>query len=247
MHGIWRRRGWLTAGALIAASVLGWTSLAIAKSVSSIKLTGPSSNKIGQSFAIKMSGYAAAPANRVVAGEQTSTAKVCAGKYTTEYPRNDYYPAFGDTVGKNKRFKGLTVAFSAQVPGKHALCAYVINSSTYKTYAHAEITWTNHPVTGGHLQPSPVGSGQCQAQAWADGSVTAQIAIENTTCTVAKSVEAGAHLSKGAPYSKAGFACKATAEGPGSPWSSAWAGTYYAYSCSMGAAQVAFTWGTHYT
>ncbi len=194
-----------------------------------------------------MSGYAAAPANRIVAGEQTSTAKTCAGKYTTEYPRNDYYPAFGDTVGKKKRFKGLTVAFSAQVPGKHALCAYVINSSTYKTYAHAEITWTNHPVTGGHLEPSPVGSGQCHAQSWTDGSVTAQIAIENTNCTVAKSVEAGAHFAKGAAYSQAGFACKATAEGPGSPWSSAWAGTYYAYSCSMGAAQVAFTWGTHYT
>jgi hypothetical protein len=33
----------------------------------------------------------------------------------------------------------------------------------------------------------------------------------------------------------------------GSPWSSAWGGTYYAYLCKDGSAQVAFNWGTDYT
>jgi len=52
---------------------------------------------------------------------------------------------------------------------------------------------------------------------------------------------------RGAPYASDGCSCTATAEGPGSAWSSAWGGTYYAYSCADGSEQVAFNWGTDYT
>ena len=241
-------RGRIAAGVIaLTAGVVA--SAAIAAAGSSIKLSGHATNTIGQSFSIKMSGYAAAPANRVVAGEQTSVALKCAAKFTAENPRSDYYGSFVKTVGKNKRFKNLSVNFSAVVPGTHALCAYVISSTTFKTYASAEFKWTNEAATGpgGTLEPAQVGHGQCQATKYADGSVTGQIAIENTTCTVASPVEAAADGAKGAPYTAAGFSCKATQEGAGSQWASSWTGTYFAYSCKSGSEQVAFNWGLHYS
>jgi hypothetical protein len=236
-------------GVAVTVAALAFASVAVAKQHSSIKLSGSHTNHIGQSFSIKMSGFAASPANDVVAGEQTSISSPCAKSYSSEKGRSDYFPAFAQAVHKNKRFKNLAAPFSAQVPGTHALCAYVISSKTFKTYAHAEFKWTNKPSTptGGTLKPAPVGSGQCPAQAYSDGSVTAQIAVSNATCTTALMVEAGADTARGAPYSSDGFSCAATTEGSGSPWSSAWGGTYYAYSCADGSAQVAFNWGTDYT
>jgi predicted RNA polymerase sigma factor len=47
-------------------------------------------------------------------------------------------------------------------------------------------------------------------------------------------------------YNADGFHCTATAEGAGSEWASDWSGTFYAYDCVAGAAQVAFNWGPHY-
>jgi hypothetical protein len=102
--------------------------------------------------------------------------------------------------------------------------------------------------TGHHLLPSPVGEGMCQAQEFADHSVQAQLAVYQTTCTVAtETLGPAADHAAGAPFSVGGFACKATAEGAGSPWASAWGGTYYAYTCANGSAQAAFNWGRDYT
>ncbi len=88
----------------------------------------------------------------------------------------------------------------------------------------------------------------CQARSFADGSVQAQIAVYNTTCALATAtLGPGADHAQGAPYTVAGFVCKATVEGAGSPWAGAWGGTYYAYTCAAGSAQAAFNWGRHYT
>ena len=91
------------------------------------------------------------------------------------------------------------------------------------------------------------GQGMCQAQAFADGSVQAQIAVYQTTCSEATAVLGpAADHAHGGPYSAAGFACEATVEGPGSQWAAAWGGTYFAYSCAKGTAQAAFNWGRTY-
>jgi hypothetical protein len=98
----------------------------------------------------------------------------------------------------------------------------------------------------GPLQPSPLGQGMCQAQRFADGSVQAQIAVYQATCTVATgTLGPAADHAAGSPFTAGGLACKATAEGAGSPWSAAWTGAYYAYSCANGSAQAAFNWGRH--
>lgn len=107
--------------------------------------------------------------------------------------------------------------------------------------------WLNLDPSSGPLQPAPVGSGQCQAEGFSDGSVYGQIAVSNTTCSVAATVAQDADLAQGAPYTSDGFPCTATAEGAGSPWASAWGGTCYAYSCADGSEQVAFNSGTEYT
>ena len=100
---------------------------------------------------------------------------------------------------------------------------------------------------GGALLPSPLGNGQCQAQEFSDHSVQAQIAVDGANCTQADAVGMGADKAKGAAYSADGFTCKATAEGAGSEWATAWTGTYYAYNCKARAEQVAFNWGPHYS
>ncbi|MGC1184408.1 MAG: hypothetical protein WBA31_04545 [Candidatus Dormiibacterota bacterium] len=101
--------------------------------------------------------------------------------------------------------------------------------------------------TSGRLQPAPVGYAQCDAQRFQDNSVAAQIAVADTTCATAATVEKQADTAQGDPYSLSGFSCTATSEGAGSTWASAWGGTYYAYSCRGGSSQVAFNWGTDYT
>jgi hypothetical protein len=115
------------------------------------------------------------------------------------------------------------------------------------TYAGSRATTTTVPRSSdGHLLPSPVGSGQCQASD-KDGSVDAQVAISGVGCSVAESVMGGAFAAKGASYRRDGFSCTATTEGPNSSWSGAWGGTYHAYDCTDGAQQIAFNWGTDYT
>ncbi|HVA93109.1 MAG TPA: hypothetical protein VNL71_25090 [Chloroflexota bacterium] len=101
---------------------------------------------------------------------------------------------------------------------------------------------------GHHLLPSVLGQGMCQARSFADGSVQAQIAVYNTTCTIAAgTLGLAADRAHGGPYTAGGYICKATVEGAGSLWVAAWSGAYYAYSCAHAGAQAAFNWGRHYT
>jgi hypothetical protein len=99
----------------------------------------------------------------------------------------------------------------------------------------------------GHLQPPPVGEGQCAAARFPDGSIYAQVGTSDASCTQQALVAAGADRAAGKSYHEDGFACVGTKEGPGSKWASAWGGTYYDYSCQDGLAQVAFNWGRDYT
>jgi hypothetical protein len=106
-------------------------------------------------------------------------------------------------------------------------------------------TASSVPASGA-LQPAALGEGQCDAGQADGGSTYAQIAISGTTCDVAAMVGPPSGSAAGGSYSINGFSCTATQEGSGSPWASAWGGTYYAYSCKDGAEQVAFNWGSHY-
>ena len=105
---------------------------------------------------------------------------------------------------------------------------------------------TDHFGPGHRLLPSPLGDGQCEYQEFSDGSYQAQIAVYEANCTAADETGLGAPPADGRAYNADGFRCTATAEGAGSEWASAWSGTYYAYDCVAGAAQVAFNWGPHY-
>jgi hypothetical protein len=128
---------------------------------------------------------------------------------------------------------------------KAATAQVAFNWGTH--YNTSGVSSSSGESSTGTLAPSPLGEGQCQAQEFADHSVQAQIAVSEANCTQADAVGIGANKAKGAAYSADGFACKATAEGAGSKWASAWAGTYYAYNCKSGPEQVAFNWGAHYT
>jgi hypothetical protein len=105
---------------------------------------------------------------------------------------------------------------------------------------------TDYFGPGHRLLPSPLGDGQCEYQEFSDGSYQAQIAVYKANCTAADETGLGAPPAAGRAYNADGFHCTATAEGSGSEWGSDWSGTFYAYDCVAGAAQVAFNWGPHY-
>jgi hypothetical protein len=242
-----------------ALALLFASSTAAYAADNSLKLSGAAKNTLGQNFNWTISGVAGGDANRVVAYEQFYKRSGCASTYLAERGRLSK-SSYAVTLWLSHAAHGhysVVAAFGADHAGVHGICAYLINRRTGQTYAHAGAWWDNVAATGGDgsttapssgaLQPAPVGSGQCQAEAFSDGSVYAQIAVSNTTCDVAATVAQDADSAQGAPYASDGFSCAATAEGPGSAWSSAWGGTYYAYSCADGSEQVAFNWGTDYT
>ena len=96
----------------------------------------------------------------------------------------------------------------------------------------------------GPLLPTVVQGGECQAAQFKDGSVYAQIAIFNATCTQVPSVTAGADKAQGKQYSAAGFACASVAHPAGGTY---WKSPFFSYHCQDGSKQVAFNWGTSST
>jgi hypothetical protein len=231
---------------------------------SSLKLSGAAKNTLGQDFNWTITGFAAGKANRVVAYEQFYKQSGCAATNAGERGREsqsgyDVTLWVNHVVSPGKHYS-VVAKFGADNAGVHGICAYLINHASGQTFAHGGGWWDNVSATSdsgsgnggtttttGTLQPAPVGSGECQAESFSDGSVYAQIAVANTDCTTAAAVAQDSDTAQGAPYSSDGFSCTATQEGPGSTWSSAWGGTYYAYSCADGSEQVAFNWGTDYT
>ncbi len=243
--GIFRTR-YLVVLASVTALALGLASAALAAG-NSLTLHGPHANVEGTPFQYTASGRTGGPANYIIAWEAPYTPS-CAGKYTVESKRSGIFKFASQTVAKNKHFS-VVIHFFAQNLLRHRLCAYVINKSSHATFAHAEASWQNHaaPSSSTALQPTEVGSGDCQAKRFPDESAYAQIADGGgATCTFAEEVGYGADGAKGAAYNKDGFSCSAISEGAGSKWASAWTGTYYDYTCTEGTEQVAFNWGTHY-
>jgi uncharacterized protein YjbI with pentapeptide repeats len=105
---------------------------------------------------------------------------------------------------------------------------------------------TDYFGPGHRLLPSPLGDGQCEYQEFSDGSYQAQIAVYEANCAAADETGLGAPPADGHAYNADGFHCTAASEGASSEWGVAWSGTFYAYDCTDGAAQVAFNWGPHY-
>lgn len=116
---------------------------------SSLHVAGPTSNVIGASFDETVSGFAASPADHVVAWEQFYKNTGCASTYTEEKSRESAANTYALTswidqaVTPGQSYSAVA-HFSAQRSGTHGLCAYLINQSTGRTYAYDGIWWDNH-------------------------------------------------------------------------------------------------------
>jgi len=115
---------------------------------SSLRLTGPGSNKLGTTFSYTISGSATGAADYIVAWEQLYRRSGCAGTYAAESTRAFLPARYGigletaTSVAKGRTFSVLA-RFNAVNRGTHGLCAYLISLETGNTYAHAAAWWTN--------------------------------------------------------------------------------------------------------
>lgn len=112
---------------------------------SSLKLSGPKTNKAGSSFSYTISGTASGSANYIVAWEQYYPQKGCATTYAAESTRA-FLPSYSLSLITNQAVShGYSVreSFAAIHPGKHGMCAYLINLTTADTYAYGGAFWTN--------------------------------------------------------------------------------------------------------
>ncbi len=113
------------------------------KGKSTLSLHGASSNTLGQLFNWTMSGFAASPANFVEAWETVKGHNGCASTFAAEASRGDKVVFVSKAVTSNAHVS-LVIHFRANNTLSHNLCAYLINSSTRKTYAKAVGFWSNH-------------------------------------------------------------------------------------------------------
>jgi hypothetical protein len=114
---------------------------------SSLRLIGPTSNKLGAAFEYTISGAAVSPANYVVAWEQFYPQSGCANTYAAESTRVFLPNTYGLTLFENKSVShnySIVEQFGADHVGKHGICAYLIDLATGDTYAYAGAFWTNH-------------------------------------------------------------------------------------------------------
>ncbi len=112
-----------------------------AASNSSIAVKGPSSIKTGRAYSFTVSGTAYTPGNFV---SLRSATVPCASTYRAEYPLS--VSTNSSRYVKNSQRFSFTVRLQAARPVTSYLCAYVINSRTIKTYAHAGTRLTVHGV-----------------------------------------------------------------------------------------------------
>ncbi len=100
-----------------------------------LSLIGPTSNKVGSSFAYKVSADAAAPALFIAAEVSGSS---CAASASA-------YGASSERVHQSVRAGAINVTlhFVAEPAGTFALCVYLVNPTTHATEAHAGAHWTN--------------------------------------------------------------------------------------------------------
>jgi hypothetical protein len=119
--------------------------------------------------------------------------------------------------------------------------AVAFNWGQIYTYETTDPVSSTQPLT-----PAALGAGECQAMKLSDGSTFAQIALSNAACVAVDFVAKGASAAAGSAYTSNGYACTATAEGSSSAWAPAWSGAFYAYVCTFGTQELAFTWGKDY-
>lgn len=113
---------------------------------SSLRLSGPKTNKIGTDFDYTISGYASGAANYVVAWEQFNEQSGCATTYAAESTRVFLQSTYELTLWLNRSVSSnysLLARFGADHSGKHGICAYLINLSSGDTYAYGGAFWTN--------------------------------------------------------------------------------------------------------
>lgn len=228
---------------VVAAAALACSLPATAlASGSSIALNGPHAIKYGTPFHFTASGRASGRANYVY-GWEVAYGSTCATSSKAEARRTGKQPFVRRSLAREQRFS-FAIEFFAKSVARHRLCAYVIEKASGRTLARGQATWRSLAPT---LEPAALGGGECGARRFPDGSVYAQVATSGMTCEVLESVAFGADAAQGGSYARAGLACTGTAEGAGTPWASAWSGTYYSYACTSGNELAAFNWGAHYT
>lgn len=113
---------------------------------STLKLSGPKTNKLDATFTYRISGSAEGAANYLVAWEQFYPQTGCAKTYAAESTRAFLPYTYGLTLFLNRSVSGNYVAseaFAAVHSGKHGMCAYLINLASGDTYAYAGAFWTN--------------------------------------------------------------------------------------------------------
>ena len=113
---------------------------------STLKLSGPRSNKLDASFTYTISGNAEGAANYLVAWEQFYPRSGCATTYAAESTRAFLPYTYDLTLFLNRSVSGnysASEGFAAIHAGKHGMCAYLINLTSGDTYAYAGAFWTN--------------------------------------------------------------------------------------------------------
>ena len=145
-----RRALIMTAGAVVAGATLAPLATTTASAATStMHVSGPTSNVMHQNFNETITGFAASPANYVVAWEQFYKHTGCATTFAKESTRSFFSGTWGLTpwlaqpVTAGRSYSALA-RFGAVNLGTHGMCTYLINLSTGTTYAHSAIWWTNH-------------------------------------------------------------------------------------------------------
>ncbi len=145
------RRGLLISAAVVmltaVPAVTSQASTAGSRSAeSTLRLSGPKTNKIGTDFDYTVSGHASGAANSVVAWEQFNEQSGCASTYAAESTRVFLQSTYELTLWLNRSVSSnysLLARFGADHSGRHGMCAYLINLSSGDTYAYGGAFWTS--------------------------------------------------------------------------------------------------------
>ena len=141
-----RSRRLLSIAALTTAALLISGTIALA-TVNSMRISGPTSNKLGQDFNETITGNATGGANFVIAWEQYYKNAGCASTYAAESTRTYQGSRYETTLWLDSSVSGhytRVAEFGAAHAGVHGMCAYLINLNTGVTFAHAGVWWNNH-------------------------------------------------------------------------------------------------------
>jgi hypothetical protein len=137
-------RRWVVLTALLGFALMIAVSASALASSSSVKITGPSSVKVGTKFQFKISGFDAKPADRLDLFEASVPCSASASNETLVQSVNPLLN--NDTNVKKNHSFSETLKLSAKHAGTHYLCAYLVidKAPSFTTKAHAQKKWTDH-------------------------------------------------------------------------------------------------------